>query len=80
MSWKSGSEIMENIARSLEARAFHEQPPTGDPVRVVLLADVYGILIHEFEQADCDTLYELVGNVSKEFDSKYEAANPNEDE
>lgn len=62
MGWGSGSRLMGNIILSIE-----QTDPEIDHDTKVLL---FSILIEEFEQRDCDTLDECVGQ-SDAFDEAY---------
>jgi hypothetical protein len=69
MGWAGGSELLEQIIRILQ-----EHVP-DDSVR----EDIYIDIINAFEDADCDTVYELLGE-DEAFDAAYHLINDSDDD
>lgn len=65
MGWASGSEVASRLITWIDKRF------SGDPS----LEEAYAEMISVFEDADCDTLYECLGD-SPEFDAAYYAKYP----
>jgi hypothetical protein len=68
MSWKSGSSLMENIIGD-----FIEQFPDD------LRKEIYEILINNFENFDCDTLYQCCDD-DEAFEEAFYSIHPDERE
>ena len=63
MGWASGSLVMSNIIERFNMNNI------DDDVR----ESIYGVLIDEFENSDCDTLHECLGE-DPAFDAAYKEA------
>ena len=69
MSWKRGSSVFESII----------EVTSNIVLDSTIRKDLYLSLIEIFEEADCDTLYELYKTTDdKAFDLAYEEINPPE--
>ena len=71
MGWSGGSEMMDRMIRVIENPLYDFDSATK--------IDLYGELIEVFEDQDCDTLYESLGQ-SMFFDIAYNERYPQEDE
>jgi hypothetical protein len=69
MGWAGGSELLGQMIRILQ-----EHVP-DDSVR----EDIYIDMINAFEDADCDTVYELLGE-DEAFDAAYHLINEDDDD
>jgi hypothetical protein len=66
MGWSSGSEILEKIKEQVnETEMFSDEQ----------LLTLWKIMIEAFEDHDCDTLYELVGEGDLNFDLAFKEIN-----
>ena len=76
MSWGSGSLLMAGIIERIESIKGDDVP--SELLKVCL----YGILIDEFENQDCDTLYELADEPGAciAFKTAFEALHPPEED
>ena len=76
MSWVSGSTVCEGVLRAIDT--FFTTPTTGVEDLEKKRLKMFKEIITVFENADCDTLYELLDDGHPGFDRAYRDMYPEE--